>query len=164
MGVNPQMQWDGFRGSIKKMLSKIGFKTYVERVVEICNNDKRIICIPAAYNITDLMESVDGYVSCFTIPHANLALAESIILGVSPIAACTEESLEYSGNGKWAYLYEFGNYDSFCSTWTRFDLGEYVDDLDLSEGSLAIKKKFNPKINAEAFNLVLKDLSRNIDN
>lgn len=163
MGVNPQMQWDGFRGSIKKMLSKIGFKTYVERVVEICNNDKRIICIPAAYNITDLMESVDGYVSCFTIPHANLALAESIILGVSPIAACTEESLEYSGNGKWAYLYEFGNYDSFCNTWVQFDMGKSVTDMDLTQGSLTIRKKFSPIINAEIFNSLLKDLAINIE-
>jgi glycosyltransferase involved in cell wall biosynthesis len=58
------------------------------------------------------------------MPHANLSLAEAIIVGTPVIAARTEEADEYSLNGKLAKLFEFGNIDAFNQTILDF----VVDD------------------------------------
>lgn len=160
LGVNATLNWNGIKGKIKRVLSILGYKTYPEKVLEICKKDKRIVCRQAIYNISDLMKSVDGIVSFFTIPHANLALAESIILKVNSIAANTEEALEYSGNGEWARLYDFGNIEAFCRTWQKFDSCEGASKLNLEKGSMVIKEQFSQIRNSEVFNDVLKSIAR----
>ena len=43
LGVDPVMDWSGMKGKVKRMLYCLGYKTYKERVVELCRKDKRII-------------------------------------------------------------------------------------------------------------------------
>ena len=159
LGVDPVMNWAGIKGIIKKLLSCLGYKTYKEKVVELCRNDERIVCAPATYNITDIMEHVAGNVSYFTIPHANLALAESIILEIPTVAASTDESMEYSYEGQLALLYEFGNIKSFEETWRLLDKGEKNIKEVLSKQSKIVKDIFNPEKNSQKFNELLKTLA-----
>lgn len=159
LGVDPEMNWKGVKGRIKKVLSCLGYKTYKEKVVELCRKDKRIVCAPATYNITDIVEHVEGNVSFFTIPHANLALAESIILGTPAIAASTDESMEYSCEGKLALLYEFGNIKRFEGTWKMLDREQTNLKAVLLSQSEVVKNIFDPDRNSQVFNETLMSLA-----
>ena len=44
------------------------------------------------------------FISYFRIPHANLAMAECLALGIPCIAADTDEAREYCGDGTYACL------------------------------------------------------------
>ena len=158
LGVNPNISWNGFKGKIKKMLSRFGYKTYLERIITLCDKDNRVICHPAVFNITNIMEKAYGYVSFFTIPHANLALAESIILRVPSIAALTEESLEYSDEGQLAQLYEINNMESFKDAWIELDNDATTLREKLNSNSIKIAEMFNPKRNSEVFGKLLNSL------
>lgn len=158
LGVDSTMNWSGIRGKIKKVLSLFGYKTYKERVIKICEEDSRIICRPSMYNITELMESVEGYISYFTIPHANLALAESIIVGTQAIAAQTDEAFEYSNEGKLALLFPFGDEKTFIDTWRKLDIGQGISDKLLKEGAKSLRQCFSSEMNAYVFNQALKEL------
>ena len=81
MGVNVNIQYVGFKGKLKKILSFLGYKSYPEKCIELIKKDSRIRCIPSTYYIKDLMNQAYCMVSYFKIPHANLALAEGIIEG-----------------------------------------------------------------------------------
>lgn len=161
LGVDPVMEWSGFRGKIKRLLSRLGYKTYKEKVVNICRNDKRIVCVPSFYNMTDLIEEVAGNVSYFTIPHANLALAESIILGKPGVAAQTDESLEYSCEGNLALLYRLGNKKAFVGAWLSLDQGKIDLGEKLKKESRKVADMFNPVRNADVLNDVLKTIPQN---
>lgn len=158
LGVELILSWNGLRGKVKKILSWIGYKTYKEKVIKLCQNDKRIICIPALYDITNLMEQVDGYISYFTKPHANLGLAESIIVKIQAVGAQTDESLEYSDEGKYAWLYKLNDEKEFCEIWKRLDADSGSSNKDMRKGSEIIAEKFSPKRNAMFFNHVLTTL------
>lgn len=158
LGVDSTMNWSGIKGKIKKVLSTLGYKTYKERVVRLCEGDSRIICKPAMYNITDLMEHVKGYISFFTIPHANLALAESIIVGTQAIAAQTDEAFEYSNEGKLALLFPFGDEKTFIDAWRKLDIGQGISDKLLKEGAKSLRQCFSSEMNAYIFNQALKEL------
>lgn len=121
MGIDPNNQpvdnkrsWGG--RLIRKLLRRKG-KTELRRnqILGLINADPRIKCMPNNYMVGDLFRQAYCNLSFFTIPHANLALAESIISGTVNIAAKTSESLEYSDNGKLALLYEFGNEEDFST-------------------------------------------------
>ena len=104
------------------------------------------------------MEHVKGYISFFTIPHANLALAESIIVGTQAIAAQTDEALEYSNEGKLALLFPFGDEKTFIDTWRKLDIGQGISDKLLKEGAKSLRQCFNSEMNAYIFNQALKEL------
>lgn len=122
MGVNPKVSvYEGMSGKLKKLLSLFGYKTYSQKVFEMIAKDSRIKCISSTYKITHLMQQVYGMVSYFTIPHANLALAEGVIVGTPSIAARTDESVEYSNNETLACLYTLNRIDEFIEAWKDFD-------------------------------------------
>lgn len=116
--------------------------------------DSRIKTMPSTYNITHLLQQVYCVISYFTIPHANLALAESIITKTPVLAAKTPESIEYSCEGKYAQLFGFNNYEDFCKHLRRH--GEWVEQLreNLNEGSDIIKRMFDSKRNSSIINNV----------
>lgn len=155
MGIDTKMEFIGFKGCIKKLMSIIGYKTYKEKVINLCSHDSRIICIPSVYNITDLMEDIDVFISFFTKPHANLALAESIILKKVSIAAETDESLEYSLEGDLAELFKLGDIEAFKQLWMKIDETRSPKGDILSEQSVLIAKKFDKYNNASKFNTLL---------
>lgn len=150
----------GIKGIIKKILN-LGKKSYVERIKELCLSDDRVIFVPSNYKITDLMEQVDGFISYFTIPHANLALSESIIVGLPSIAARTEESLEYSDNGKGAALFNINNIDEFTKMWVELDSDNYMFRNKALNTSVTVAYMFEKKRNAELFNKTLISMCHN---
>lgn len=158
MGVETEMRWIGIRGHIKRILSIIGYKTYQEKVIALCKKDKRIKPYPAIYNITNILEKADGFVSYFVIPHANLALAESIILKTPAIASLTDESLEYSNEGDLALLYEFGNMTSFKDAFIAIDNNCDALKTKLQERAFGLSEKFSSKRNSAVFNEALKTM------
>lgn len=155
LGVDPKIYRDGLRGKLKGLLVSIGYVTYFEKVKFACQKDKRIVCTPATYKITSLMEQASGMVSYFTIPHANLALAEGLILGLPNVAANTEESEEYSNKGEGAFLYPINDLDAFKKAWIFLDENLETQKLKAKAASKVISNMFDAKRNAEVFNGVL---------
>lgn len=132
---------------ITKSLDWLGHPTYGYHVRKIVNSDPRIVCIPATYSIKHIMEQIYCILSYFTIPHANLAIAESIILGKPIIAAETEESLEYSKNGSLARLFTLNDVAAFAKTIQQLndDYDQLRKKIELEKGE--IERMFSPKRN-----------------
>ena len=137
VGVSPQPNRSGLKNKIIKLLEKLGFDTYDLKVRKMIASDKRIVCIPATYAIKHIMEQAYCNLSFFTIPHANLALAESIIVGTVPVAARTEESIEYSHGGDLALLFELGNQEDMVNK-----LKELDDNYEMIKAKLARERHF----------------------
>lgn len=157
LGLNPVLVWNGWRGKIQQLLSLLGIKNYREKVVRLCKSDSRIVCYPSIYEITDLMEEVDAYISFFTIPHANLALAESIIMNLPSLAAETPEAIEYSQGSELAHLFEFGDLAGFIDGWKTIDKS-VIKRGGSDSASLRVRELFDTQRNAAVFNNVLLDL------
>lgn len=113
LGVDMQRISDKHDSCVRKILSRMGYKFYVYKVLDALKKDRRIKCVPATYQIKHIMKQSYCLVSYFTKPHANLALAESIILQVPAIAADTPEAVEYSGGGKLAILFDMNSEEDF---------------------------------------------------
>ena len=144
----------GVTGKIKYVLSKLGIDSYEYKTFKEIRKDPRIKCIPAVYELSHLMQQVYCNLSFFTIPHANLALAESIIEGCIPVAACTPESVEYSLEGELAVLYNLKDADDMiCKL-------EYLDDNydtikeKINHNREIIIKMFSPSVNADRLDSV----------
>lgn len=113
MGFTKELSGKGMVGRIKMLMYRLSIPTYEYKVKMLIRKDSRIACMNGVYEIKDIVEQAYGMLSYFTIPHANLAMAESIILGTPVIAAKTEEAEEYSLNGKLASLFEMNNMMAF---------------------------------------------------
>lgn len=158
LGIDSNYKTKGFRGFIKKIFSFLGRKTYSEKVLDLINSDSRIKCISSIYNIKHLYEQVYCILSFFTIPHANLALAESVICNVVNVAALSEESLEYSLNGKLACLYEANNFNDFVSKLQNIEVIHHDYLYRMSKYSYKIADLFNPQRNIDVLNKVLNNI------
>ena len=123
MGFTKELSGKGMVDKIKMLMYQLGIPTYEYKVKMQIRKDNRIACMNGVYEIKDIVEQVHGMLSYFTIPHANLAMAESIILGTPVIAARTEEAEEYSFNGKLASLFEMNNMTAFKQA-----IGGFVED------------------------------------
>ena len=124
----------------------------------IIKSDKRIVCIPNVYEIKHLLDQCTCLVSYFTIPHANLALAEGIINKTIVIAAETEESLEYSLNGDLAFLFKMNNAEDFVKA-IKKSLMQY-DSMkrNLEEHSYIVKDMFDKEQNVNVLQGVYETL------
>ena len=99
--------------------------------------------------------------SHFNIPHANLALAESIIVGAVSVAAATPESVEYSNNGELAILYEINNNHDLLQKLKYLDANyEVIKNKIKSEGYI-IEEMFDKKNNALKLSFVYDKLLDN---
>jgi len=158
LGININYRSDGLKGLVKKILTFIGRKPYSERVIETAKSDNRIKCIPSVYNIKHIYEQTYCVLSYFTIPHANLALAESIISNTLTVAARTEESIEYSDNENLAVLFKIGDLHDFRE---KIESIQVVHDTVLDKikvDSWKLKELFAPDINIKRLNGLLMDL------
>lgn len=155
LGGNLDVFFKGKRGKIVKALKWFGYKGYSVKISEALNRDKRIVCIPSTYAIKDIIEKSYCLLSYFTIPHANLALAESIILKTPVIAARTEESEEYTENGKYGFLFDFRDTEQFESYLRKIDLLIPQFEKYADEASLRLQDKFDRRINADKFRDIL---------
>ena len=131
---------------------------YSQQVIKAIEQDSRVKLLPNTYFVTHIYQQAYCMLSYFTIPHANLALAESIILQTPVIAARNEESIEYSHNGELAILFEANNIEAFKKELKEFDNNCESLKSRLIEKSLIIEKMFNPQINIENLNKLYKDL------
>lgn len=161
MGVESHPNYVGFKNKIRYFLSKLGLNVYEYKVRKMIETDNRIVCIPASYAIKHIMEQAYCNLSFFTIPHANLALAESIIVGTIPVAARTEESVEYSGGGELALLYELGNQDSLEAKLEFLDRNyEEIKNKIVQDGHI-VREMFEKERNVAVLHGVLENLFEN---
>lgn len=161
VGVEPQPNYIGLKNKIRYVLSKIGINVYEYKVRKMIASDDRIVCIPSTYAIRHILEQAYCNLSFFTIPHANLALAESIILGTVPVAARTEESIEYSNEGNLAVLFRLGSEDDMYEK--LMDLDTHYDKFKakiINERQI-VAKKFNKNRNVEFLDQILTKLFDN---
>lgn len=161
LGVDPNYRSHGLKGFIKKCLKLINRESYSDQVVRLINSDSRIKCIDGVYNIRHLYEQVYCVISYFTIPHANLALAESIICNTVNVAAVTDESLEYSSEGKLALLYEENNFEEFINSIKLVDTQHIMLKEEMVKSSYIIKQMFEPDINIQKLNSIIEKLYEN---
>ena len=154
LGVKKKKISNPFKQRIKGILKLFGRKDSYEELKRLIQLDSRIKCIPSVYEIANIMQQAYCSLSYFAIPHANLALAESIIMGLPCIAAETSESLEYTKNGKLAMLFEFSNKEAFIEAVNRME-NQYVDmKIRLKNEAKDIAEMFSPSRNVEILNKV----------
>lgn len=147
IGINKDNIISGIRGKIKILISKIGWKPYSIKVYDLLTSDARIATYDSLYEVKDIIEKSFCVLSYFTIPHSNLVLAESILLGTPIIAARTHESMEYSNNGKYAILYDFGNFSDFEKKISLF-IQQYSMGKDMVASDITtVSKLFDPQRN-----------------
>ena len=161
VGVSPQPNRLGLKNKIKIILEKVGIDTYDIKVRKMIASDKRIVCIPATYAMKHIFEQAYCNLSFFTIPHANLALAESIIIGTVPVAAKTEESIEYSNGGELAVLFELGNQDDMYEKLIQLDANyEKIKAKIVKDGHI-VEEQFDRVRNAAVLDGVFENLFKN---
>ena len=154
MGFSPNTKTVGFRGLVKSILRKFGYYSYSDRIYSMIKSDSRIKCIPSTYQITHIIEQSYCVLSYFMIPHANLALAESVIVNTPSIAARTEESIEYSYKGTLASLYEINNIDDFKKTIKELPSIYETLKTKLKKDSHKIESLFDRERNAKVLDSV----------
>lgn len=152
LGIDTSTIYDKKNVRIGKILKRIGFRTYTIRVLDAIENDKRIKCMPSIYQIKQIICQSYAFISYFTQPHANLALAESIILQTPAIAAETPESLEYSAGGSLAMLFKFNNEKDFVCTLKDFSAKRDNILNKLKKESYQIEQLFDKRRNVQLLN------------
>lgn len=158
IGINPSLSGAGAKEKLKKILSRIGIKSYFYQVAELIQSDTRIKCIPPTYMLAHIMQQCYCNLSYFTIPHANLAMAECEIMGTPSIAAENDEAIEYSLNGKLSILYKPNSKKAFVNAIKMFDV-HYRDIQDeLLAHSDVIKSRFDKQLNIIKLNCLIKSL------
>lgn len=155
LGNNFDIPTNDLRGKIKLFLHKIGYDTYQYKIKRILDADSRILIIPSTYQIQHLLQQVDCVLSYFTIPHANLILAESIINNTICIAARNEESLEYSDNGQLAMLFKANDMADFYEAITSFESRAKELHRILQLESYKIKDLFDKQVNVQKLHYAL---------
>ena len=158
MGIPQALEKKTIKDYIKAILHSMGYLTYSYKVNEIIKSDKRIICVPNTYYITHLLEQVYCNISFFTIPHANLTLAECICMDLPCIAAKTEESLEYSMGGNLALLFDINSEKSFLEAVDKLSYDYDKLKTELKNKSHIIRKKFDKETNVKQLKTVLDSL------
>lgn len=144
-----------FKERVKMWLSDKGIRSfYGYELNNIIKSDNRIVCIPNVYEIKPLLDQCTCLVSFFTIPHANLALAEGVINNTVVVAAETEESLEYSMNGDLAFLFKINDGKEFVNAVKMALTKNCLMTKKLTEKSAIIQKMFSKERNVCALNKV----------
>ena len=158
MGAGLDYRFTGLSGKIKKILVRIGVKPYGFKVVEAIKKDYRVRVVPATYNIVDYVKKSYCVISYFTIPHANLGMAEAIELGTIVIAPKTDEAIEYSNNGEAALLYTLKDEEDLIRKFNYMvNNYEQVKDRVLTNSD-AIQNMFSPEANIKRLNTVCKSI------
>lgn len=154
IGVNPSSSV----GILKNVLSKLGIKSYYLQIKELVQQDTRIRCIPATYMLSHIMQQCYCNLSYFTIPHANLAMAECAIMGVPSIAADNEEAREYSHEGALSLLFPSNDYSAFSESIEKMDkmYDWYVNNLIIY--AKEIKGIFSRSENVDRINSLINSI------
>ena len=158
-GLDYELSFEGLSGMIKKILMLTGWKPYGYRMIKEMESDKRIVTIPPTYNMTDIYKQAFFTISYYTIPHANLALAEAVSLGTVGIAARTAESIEYTNEGKGAVLFEINDREDFMNK-IDFVIKHYTEVKEhIVQSADRVKEMFLPETNVKKINEVCEQVS-----
>lgn len=132
---------------------------YFKECNNFIDNDSRIICIPRTYKVKHIIEQAYCVLSFYTIPHANLGLAENIILNKITIAADNEEAREYSLDGKLALLFQPNDINDFSKKIKLLDkvYNEYQNQL--YQKSNIIKQMFDKNRNIKIIKCAINNLN-----
>lgn len=158
LGIDMNKPLAGWLHALRKILSYFGKHYYELELRELINKDIRIKCIPGVYELGHLIEQSYCFVSYFRMPHANLSLAENIIMGNPSIAAETEEAREYSGNGQFAMLVKPNSKDDFSEKLKEFLSDNRRWTEAAIRGSKTISEMFDKKNNIIKLHNVLDSL------
>lgn len=159
LGFTKELSGHGVVGLIKSIMYSAGFPTYEYKVKMLARNDSRVVCIPYIYEIKDILDQVDCMLSYYTIPHANLSMAEAIVSGVPVIAARTEEAEEYSDGGTLANLFEMNNRAEFVKAISCFVNGGIASDGTMTaEARNRVSHMFSREKNSALLNRTLHEL------
>ena len=150
LGSSPRIQRPG---GIRKFLKNSKME-YAVKLNAAIAKDKRVIQIPSTYYVTDIYKQAYCMLSNFKIPHANLALAENIILQTPVIAARNEEAIEYSLGGELAILFEPNNIEDFKDKLRGFDKVQACLRERLAAEAHKIESMFKPENNIATLNYV----------
>ena len=153
MGYDMSKPTKGINGLLKCFLYKLGFDINEMKIRHIITNDSRIKCIPATYKLVDIIKQSYCMLSYFTIPHANLAMAESLILGTPVVAAWTDEAEEYSQGASHCCLFEMNNANSFVDVVNKMDV---MIKERTPEPAKELKALFSREYNMEKLNNLFK--------
>ena len=150
----------GLKHKVKCFLTHFGYRYIRRELQNKVDADHRIRGIKAVYELNHLIEQSLCFVSYFRIPHANLAMAENIIMKNPCIAADTEEAREYSNNGQYACLVSPMNDRKAFSV----QLIDFLNNINLWKtkaisGSAEVSKMFETTTNAKRLNDALRDLT-----
>lgn len=145
IGINPNESV----GTLRTMLSKFGIKSYYLQIKELIQQDQRIRCIPATYMLSHIMQQCYCNLSYFTIPHANLAMAECAIMGIPSIAADNEEAREYSMDGMLALLYRANSFHSFVDSFVQLNAkyDTYINNLAVNSSKIKMLFEYSSNAN-----------------
>lgn len=147
LGMKQRKTTGGIKGALKRILRVLGRKDPQSELNRMISADGRIRCLPGIYELKDIIEQSYCMLSYFAIPHANLALAESTILGTPVVAAKTSESLEYSEDGSLAVLYPFGDKAAFAEA-IKYLNAHYTEiKSNILRGKSKVELLFNPERN-----------------
>lgn len=148
-----------WRDRVMRKLERFGVKTYLSQILHIIESDERIVCIPNLYKTKHIIDQSYCFLSSYSIPHANLAMAECIILNTPCISARTSESEEYSDKGQLALLFDMNNQKDFEN---KLDyLNDNYDSLVkyLLHNSKKIQDLFDKDKNSKLLNNILINLA-----
>ena len=154
LGCRPSIH----RKGLKKILDILPKKSYADELDQAIAKDGRIKQIPNTYMVKHLFEQAYCVLSYFRIPHANLALAENIILRTPSVAAETAESLEYSKNGELALLFKENDIEDFKSKLRIIDKSNQSLKDRLVKESNQIENLFSPTRNINILNEVVSNI------
>lgn len=159
-----KFDYKGTKGKIKALLRLIGFPVFSDKIKLLAEKDKRIIFLPATNQVKTLIEQSYCVVSFFTIPHANLPLAEAAWLGKPSIAVNTPEAKEYSDDGKAALLFTMKDKVDFKNKILFALENEALINGNAINGISNIREKFDPSRNSNLLNMIYKELvSQNLN-
>lgn len=157
IGIDLENTKNNAKIKFKSFLASIGIRSYYFQIREIILADSRIHCIPATYMLSHIMQQCYCNLSYFTIPHANLTLAECAIMGIPSIAANNEEAQEYSHNGTLSYLFCANSQKSFYNAILTLDTVYQNIKSQLSTKQQELKAKFSKEKNIAIFNQIIQD-------
>lgn len=160
LGIDKLKELKGWKHKVKLFLEHFGYYYYDKVLQEKLKADYRIKYVPSIYELGDIINQSHCFISYFRIPHANLALAENIIMCNPCIAADTEESREYTHNGEYAKLVEMNSPEIFAK-----ETKSFLDSIEIwrnasANGSYTIAKMFDPITNITTLNNCLIQLIR----
>ncbi|MBP5719523.1 MAG: glycosyltransferase family 4 protein [Bacteroidales bacterium] len=159
MGLTKELSGTGIVKTLKTLMYKLGIPPYEYKVKMLARKDPRVTCIPYMFEMKDIMAQSYCMLSCFTMPHANLSLAEAIVMGLPAIAARTEESEEYSLGGTLASLYEINDTDAFEKAIRSFVSDESTLRAALTpDARRKVAEMFSAERNSAILNKTLSDL------